>query len=497
MSQSLSASVPPETPDAQPDASFLPTVARNSAFVMGTQVLMKGLAFLFNIFVVRRLGPAYFGQYAAVMAFVGFFAIFSDLGMAPFMLREIARDRRNIHWLLPNVIALRILLSGLVVIVATLIAYLTGRSADMVLGILIGSCGLFLYAFQGPLDATLVAWERVDLSATFQIVNQLAFWGLGTLFLLLGWGFLGLIIASLVGVATMGFLQGRVVLRRIRFQELIWAPGRWRILMKAALPFGIGSLSFILQGQFDTILMSMVLTDAAVGWYNVPLQLINMLLLLSQAISKSMYPSLTRAFSENQQSIYGIVHRSLKYLLAFSLPIAVGGTVLADKLVVALYTEEYLNSAPLLRIMIWTLPPLFMLELMGRLTMVLQKETKLAKANVLNASISILFNLVLIPTVGVTGAAWVRMGAQGIRIGQYWRLLGNQLLMGGRGGELIRVFMAATGMGLGLLLLRQLNLFVAVGAGAIIYGLLLLLFKAIDLSEIGYLTRLMLKSKPV
>lgn len=481
--------------EIQPSASFLPTVVRNSAFVMVTQVLMKGMAFLFNIFVVRRLGVTHFGQYAAVMAFISIFAIFSDLGMAPFMLREIARDRKNVHWLLPNVIALRVTLSGLVVIVATLTAYLTGRSPDMVLGILIGSCGLFLYAFQGPLDATLIAWERVDLSASFKLVNQLAFWGLGTLFLLLGWGFLGLIIASLAGVTVMGFLQGRVVMRRVRLQELQWAPGRWKELIKAALPFGISSLSFLLQGQFDTVLLSMLLTDAAVGWYNVPLQLISMLMLLAQAVSMSMFPSLTKAFNENQQSIFGVVHRSLKYLLAFSLPIAVGGTVLADKLIVVLYTEEYLNSVPLLRIVIWTLPLMFMAELMGALILVLQKEKEGAKVNVINAAISILFNLVLIPTAGVMGAAWARISARSIRTGQYWKLLGSQLLTGERWHELVRVALAAAGMGLGLLLLRQLNVFVAVGAGAILYGFLLLLFKAVDLSEIGYLARLMLKSK--
>jgi len=70
------------------EGRFVSTVARNSALVMGTQVGMKALAFLFNVYVVRRLGAEHFGQYAAVIAFVGIFGIFSDLGMAPYMLRE-------------------------------------------------------------------------------------------------------------------------------------------------------------------------------------------------------------------------------------------------------------------------------------------------------------------------------------------------------------------------------------------------------------------------
>lgn len=495
MSDPLSASIIPETQEIQPNASFLPTVVRNSAFVMATQVLMKGMAFLFNIFIVRRLGATHFGQYAAVTAFIGIFAIFSDLGMAPLMLREIARDRKNIHWLLPNVIAIRLWLSALVVVVATLTATLLGHDREMILGILIASCGLFLYAFQGPLEATLMAWERVDLSASFNLVNQVVFWALGTLFLLLGWGFLGLIAASLAGVMVMGILAGRIILRNIRFQDLEWAPRRWKELIKAGLPFGISSLSFSLQGRFDTALMSVVLTDAEVGWYNVPLQLIHMLMLLAQAVSTSMFPSLTRAYSENRQSIYGIVHRSLKYLLIFSLPIAVGGTVLADKLIVTLYTDEYLNSVPLMRILVWTLPFLFVAELMGALIMALQKEKEGAKVNLINAVISIVLNLGLVPTVGALGAAWSRVSARGIRVGQYWGLLGSELLVGKRWLELARVALASAVMGAALFLMRELNVFVAIAAGLVLYAVLLLVLRAIDPNELKQLAGLLLKRK--
>ncbi len=39
-----------------PKRSVMATVARNSAFVLGVQVVLKVLAFLFNVYVVRQLG---------------------------------------------------------------------------------------------------------------------------------------------------------------------------------------------------------------------------------------------------------------------------------------------------------------------------------------------------------------------------------------------------------------------------------------------------------
>jgi O-antigen/teichoic acid export membrane protein len=479
--------------DTKKQRDFVSTVARNSAFVIGVQVVMKALAFLFNIYIVRRLGDEHFGRYAAVMAFIAIFAIFSDLGMAPYMLREIARDRKSIYWLLPNVIVMRILLSGIVVIVATLTALTLGKEQDMVLGIFIAACGLFLYAVQGPLDSVLMAWERLDYSASFTLVSQLIFWGLGTLFLVTGWGFVGLLIASLTGVACMALLQGLIVFRRIEFRKLRLSARRWGELAKSGLPFGISGLSFSLQGRFDSVLLSMTLTDAAVGWYNVPLQLTQMLMLLAQSVCTSLLPSLTRAHSIDPKSIYGIVHRALKYLLTLSLPIAVGGTILADKLIITLYSEEFVNSILLMRILIWTLPLMFIAELMGALIIVLRKERAGARVNVLNAAISVGLDLVLVTTVGVTGAAVARVSARGIRTGQYWRLLGSELLVGKRWREIVRVVLAAAGMGVGVFFLREMNLFLTIGIGAVLYLALLFVFRAIGRDELENLLALLLR----
>jgi O-antigen/teichoic acid export membrane protein len=474
---------------------FTSKVARNSAFVMASQILMKALGFLFNVYVVRRLGDEHFGQYAAVMAFIAIFAIFSDLGMAPYMLREIAGDRKNVYWLLPNVVVLRLLLSAGVVVVSTLVAYWVGKDPAMVLGIFIAACGLFLYAIQGPLDSILTAWERLDYSASLTLVSQFVFWGLGTLGLVLGWGFIGLLVASLVSVASLALLEGRIVFREIGFRRLRVAPRRWPELVKAGLPFGISGLSFSLQGRFDSVLMSITLTDAAVGWYNVPLQLTQMSMLLAQSVCTSMFPSLTRAYSEDQRSIYGIVQRSLKYLLMLSLPIAVGATVIADRLVVTLYTEEFVRSIPLMRILIWTLPALFLSELMGALIMATRQEKAGAKVNVVNALISVGLNLVAVPTAGVLGAAWARVGSRGIRLGQYWKLLGSELLVGARWKELVRVVLAAGTMGVGLLLLGNVNLFLSIGAGAVLYVVSLFVFRAVSREELGHLARLLLKRR--
>jgi O-antigen/teichoic acid export membrane protein len=366
----------------------------------------------------------------------------------------------------------------------------------MVLGILIASAGLLLYAFQGPLDGALFARERLDYTSTFSLVNQLIFWGLGTLLLISGVGFIGLIIAYLAGVAVVILLSGWSLFK-MGVGRLILSARLWPQLFLAALPFGVSGVSYVVMQRFDTVLMSFVLTDAAVGWYNVPWTLINMVLMIAQSITDAMYPSIVRSYAEDPASFPQIVWRATKYLLIVCLPLSVGGTVLADRIIITLYEETFINSVPVLRMILWALPSLFLLELLGRVAMALNLERPAARANVINAVVTVVLNLVLVPTMGIMGAALALVSGRMIRLVQFWKLIGNERLVGQRWDSLLRVTLAAAAMGALVFLLSlvptfatissKLGLLALIGAGAVTYVLALLILGGIDHRELAFL----------
>ena len=479
--------------------SVMATVARNSAFVLGVQMVLKIFALPFNIYVVRRLGDVHFGQYSTVMAYVALFAIFTDWGMSPYAVREMAKDRNQTFWLLPNIVAIRVILSLIITVVAPLSALWLGKESDMVLGILMASGGLLLYAFQGPLNNALTARERLDYTSSFTLVNQLVFWGLGVLLLINGMGFIGLIIASLIGVGVAVLLSGWTLFK-LGVGRLVISARRWPQLFLNALPFGVSGISYVFMQRFDTVLMSFVLTDAAVGWYNVPWTLINMILLIAQSVAIAMYPSLVRSHTENPESLPQVVWQSIKYLLIVCLPIAVGGTVLADRIIITLYKETFFNSIPVLQVTLWALPSLFLLELLGRVASTLHLERPAARVNVINAGVTVVLNLILVPTIGILGAALALLSGRTIRLIQYWRLIGNDRLVSRRWGSLLRIILAATAMGTTVFFLRQLptfgvvdskaGLLMLIGTGAVVYAVALLALGGIERQELAFLRKM-------
>jgi O-antigen/teichoic acid export membrane protein len=196
---------------------------------------------------------------------------------------------------------------------------------------------------------------------------------------------------------------------------------------------------------------------------------------------------MVRGYQVDTDSLRDVVRRSIRYLLLISLPIAVGGTVLADRLILFLYTEEFASSIPVLRIMLWALPSLFLLELLGRAANTLHLERSAAKVNVVNAAITVALNLILIPTLGVIGGALALVLGRAIRLLQFWWLIGSERLIGRQWQPLFRVALSAGLMGGAVFLLRGLPLLPCLGFGAGLYAALVLGLRAVDIQELRHL----------
>ncbi len=96
---------------------------------------------------------------------------------------------------------------------------------------------------------------------------------------------------------------------------------------------------------------------------------------------------------------------SLRYLLILSIPLTIGLYIIGEDILGLLYRGEYSETVEVFKIMIWTIPFLFM---NGSLKMVLwgSDKTKISSKNLMFASAALIIGgILLIPRYGVVGAA--------------------------------------------------------------------------------------------
>jgi O-antigen/teichoic acid export membrane protein len=464
------------------------TTARNSLLIMIAQIAIKLLSFAFTVLIVRQLGATEFGQYAAIAAFGSIFLFIGDLGLSPFLVREVARLRdtpggtAQICSLYSTVLSLRLLLSLLGVTLMLAAAWLTGRPAAMIGALALNGLSMLLYGAQGTSEAMLAGYERLDLPARARVVYQLLFVALGGAALVGGLGYYGLIGATLIGVITLTLLCLRAA-ARLGLQLGRPAPGRYVALIRASVPFGVVAFTLGLSYKFDSVLLNLFHGDAATGYYNAAYSLVFSTIFLSNAINTALYPSLTRQAAADARAVPLVYGRVIRYLLVIGLPLAVGGAFLAPRIVPFLYGDGYLPAIPALQVVIWVVPLMFLSEFLGYAVIVSGQEGRVARSVLLSTGTNVALNLALVPRSGLMAAAAMTVVTELFLVSQYLWLLRDDLRSVPWGDALLRPAAAALLMGCCVLLLDTLPLLLVVGIGAAFYGGLLLLLGVLGPDE--------------
>ena len=176
---------------------------------------------------------------------------------------------------------------------------------------------------------------------------------------------------------------------------------------------------------------------------------------------------------------------------------AVGGMLLADRIIILLYGQEFATAIPVMQILVWALPSMFLAEILGRTFLSMHLEKKGVRLAIIYALINMTLNVVFIPRLGVVGAA-ITMVATGL-VGNFLSamIIGPAMLFKDNIGPLLRVVGAGALMGGVVWLLRDVSFLAAlddkialllmIGTGAVVYGAAALLLGAISPSEARYI----------
>jgi O-antigen/teichoic acid export membrane protein len=469
-------------------------IAKNTLFVTFGGLALKALNFGFMVYVVRQLGDNRFGQYSIILAFVGIFQIFAELGVSQYVRREVARDRSRAESLIWNMMAIRLLLALIGIVGITWAARAAGYAPELVIGVFIYTCGFILSAIDMPLDTVLWANERMDYLTAMSVLAQIVFIFFGALFLFRGLSFIWLIVASLLSIIPRILLgvwavsRHRLIKPRFPINPRIW-PG----LIRAGIPFGLISLALTIDYSVDTIMLSRFVSDSEVGWYNVAYQLTRSMLFFFSGFSVAIVPSLSRTYVDDKSAVEHWYYRSVKFIILASLPLAVGGMLVAMPLIRFLYTDEFIPSAFALRIIIWDVPFLMFASFCGNMTTVVTEERSAARIYGLSAVANIGLNLIAIPLFGYLGASVVTVLTDIVITVQFYYLLKRKLNLPNIKPVLWRTVLASGIMGFVVWLALDLNLFLVIGLGAAVYLFLVIVLRLLDAEEISLIKRYVLR----
>lgn len=395
------------------------------------QILGKAVNALLSIAIIKiitnYLSLAGYGEYTIIYEFLAFFGIAADLGLFTIAVREMSKDEKQVPRIVGNILTLRTILVVVTMIFAIgLVWVIPGYAGTRVpIGVTIATLTVFLAILTGTLSSVLQVYLKMHQAAISASVGKVVsvIYMLYIIFVAIpqpsDTGFYHLIVAGVIGNAVMFLLTNyytrKLVIPRYQFD--------WQLCKKvflAALPYGIALILNTIYFRIDTIMLYFMKNSKEVGIYSVAMRMLEALAVLPLYFMNSVLPVLTKHLEAKDEKYKTIIQYAFDFLTIGSLPLVVGGYVLAYPIVFIVSRPEYLSrisegffgSDFALRILLFAMIFSFLNILFSFLLISVNQQAKLLWINLIGVIFNIATNFLLIPAYGFRGAAFTSVASE-------------------------------------------------------------------------------------
>lgn len=399
----------PLTVKSIPSQAFLPLLVKSAGAIM---------AFVLSVVLARVLGVAEFGAYSLVISTVMVLAIPIQSGLPTLATREVSRAQSAGHsakifayidWSNRVILTYFAVIGALVVLLC--LAFL---KHDYARNILVAVFSVFTIAvtlrnsavsrgfghfIKGSLPDVLLrpAVQLLVFVALFYFAEEMAREAPSALATYVGASMFAYLISTIWRPAATQ-LEGSS-----RGDENFAKAEEWR---KAALFLTVVGGGQIFFGHIDTLMLGLLGSEREVGAYRVAVQLSMLVIFALTVVNQVLQPSLSRLHAQGDIAAFQklVADSSLWMFLGTLIPALVLAFA-APKLLELVFGAEYRAAAPALQILILGQVINVFFGSVGTILNMTGLEKEAMRGMIIAIIINLALDLLLIPLMGLTGAA--------------------------------------------------------------------------------------------
>lgn len=386
--------------------SRIRTIFKNSSWLMGSQLFTNLCAFLWTILMARYLGASLFGILSFAISIVSIASIFIDFGMQTYVVRVISRDESLTNEYFQKTIPLKMILSVIILVLIILFLYLTGRSDVVITVSIIITLDYIFLSLNNFIYGIFQAYEKLEYQSIAMIINAMILLVLTLLVMFLDLGLYGMAFAYLIAISfSFAYILHKLLSIKLVTPHFSFDLEFSKRILKYALPFGLMSVFYSIYFTIDMTMLGYLATDSAVGLYNAAYKIITLLTAFYTIYPSVIFPVMSKLFRNSKNLLKLSYEKSIKYLLLIILPICAGIIIYAIPLMNFIYGSQYANTGPIMMILIFSIPFLFV---NGASTVAMNSsddEMNVTKIYAVAALANVILNFLLIPEYSYMGAA--------------------------------------------------------------------------------------------
>ncbi len=393
--------------------SAMSVLLTNSALLLMSRVLLKGISFVVVVMTIRYLGVARFGLVSYALAVSGVFSIVLDLGVTQFTIREIAKEAAVQSEILSAALWMKIAAASLAAVASLTGALVWGSTGNggAVVWILVAATAVRSIG-QVPYSA-FAGKQRMGFIAAADVVQILALIVGVTLTIAMNGGVLGIAFSYSGSFAATMLFSFLMVPRVMPISRAAPTVSLVLHILKRSYPLALMAMSVEIYSKIDTIMLKLLVDDVAVGYYASAYRFVATSLVFSGAYISALFPFLSNWLIRSVRRFRKYATASFRGLLYTGLGLSLFLSTIAPEILGFLYGEEFVIAAQTLRVLSWATTAMFLGGLTSTLMIVLGSQLLNFVFIACTILVNLLLDLVLIPRMHHTGAALATLLAEG------------------------------------------------------------------------------------
>ncbi len=357
------------------------------------------------VLLARYLGVENFGNYAFIIALVGFIVSITYFGLERVAIREIARSKEQANERLGGVLVVRWALSGIVVLAIAGYLLLSSPPTTIVLAIIVATVSELIWASGSVFSCTFKAFEEMHLETVTTVVFRLS-----SLFLigLVIW-FRGGIVLLLTAICGANIVRTAVAIhfsRSLSVKPLIRVDfPLWKRYAKEAFVLGVVVVFALGTLKTGVIALKYMREVRDVALFQSSQTVVLQMQVLPMSIAMALFPMLSKLGVSDQDRLARVAGTVLKYLFVISVPIAIVLHVFSGAIITIVFGRDFSGASSVLSTMAWCIIPLFMSSLTEFILISMNRQQDVAKTWALTFVVNVPLNILLIRSYGAPGAA--------------------------------------------------------------------------------------------
>jgi O-antigen/teichoic acid export membrane protein len=382
---------------------------KNTGWMFFGQMFSLIASFFISTWLARYLGPKNYGIISYSIAFVGMFNFIAYLGIHSILSRDLVRYPEKKDELLGTSFFL-LLTSSFVAFVFVVVSVFSFESSVFIRSLIILYASNFLWSALGVINIFFQSTVQAKKNVSVGIISCVAASILKIVLIITGKGIIWLILIFVFETLLNSMLY-ILIYKKSGFKFSAW---RFNLKLAKDILSGAWLLSFAAAASFilvrvDQVMIRHFLGEVSVGLYAVALKLVEIWYFIPGIICTSFLPAIINAKKTSEEKYFSRLNKLYVLLSGIAVIIAIPLTIFASWLTNFLFGNAYIEAAGVLKIYVWSGVGLF-LNVGFYQYFLLENRLKLIFYFYLFLMIiNVVLNLILIPKLGLTGAAWATL----------------------------------------------------------------------------------------